>query len=526
MLKIILIALIQFIFAPKLLSQHDVIETQSWGKKYDRKRNLYIQSYDGTSLVAQVLLPKAKYFPSLRPAVIFANSWTLDENEYEMQARRFASRGYIVLSYATRGFGRSEGMVSAAGPDDVRDVSAMIDWLEEHTAVDVDRIAMSGVSYGGGISLLALAQEPRLFTAAALSSWSDLEQSLYGNATLRRVWIDILLKSGEIAGRIDPEFKEIYESLKNNENIDEIRAWANERSARFLVDKINQKGAPVLLANSYRDNLFPPSQSLPFFEALTVEKKFYMNRGIHASAETSGIIGLRSEIWDSVHDWFDHWLTDKKSILKEDYPYILQSEEGLEYFKSLPKGNAKKGGIALNVWNDIEKGGADIEKSGIDIDTLRDSGASTGVPIIGAIFDSHTPIKTRKRLSRVNKKHGAVYVGEKLASEKKIRGIPKVMVDLIPNSPELRLVAYLYDLDRWGKGTLISHGVVSLRGLIEGEEISINLDLALNSYDIEKGHRFALVIDGGDQLYGKSSAQSEGFRIVHDGSQKLALLIP
>ena len=400
MLKSLLVALINVIFAIKAYSSpNDSSTVASISQKYNKYRNFYIESFDGSKLAAQVLIPKKRYFDGSRPAVIFANSWTLDEREYVVQAHRFANRGYIVLSYATRGFGRSEGLVTAAGPDDIRDVSEVIDWLEAFTPVDVSKIGMSGVSYGGGIALLALAYESRLSTVASLSSWSDLETSLYGGDTLRKVWIDLLLLSGKLAGRMDPGFKNIYEDLKNNRNIENARTWANERSALSLVDNINSRGTPVLIANSYKDNLFPPNQSLDFFEKLNVPKKFFMSRGIHASAETSGIIGLDNKIWDNVHNWFDKWFGLSANLISANFPYILESTQGMDYFQKLPRGNSKKGSIDLETQNrTIEFSSVDGDIEVIEVDGAKDSGASLGIPIISSLLESHTFLEGKKEV--------------------------------------------------------------------------------------------------------------------------------
>ena len=77
-------------------------------------RNLRIPMLDGVILQANLFIPTSRVPDQPLPTVLFANSWTLNEYEYFIQARNLAKRGYAVLSYATRGFGGSGGKVSVA----------------------------------------------------------------------------------------------------------------------------------------------------------------------------------------------------------------------------------------------------------------------------------------------------------------------------------------------------------------------------------------------------------------------------
>jgi len=45
----------------------------------------------------------------------------MNEYQYLQQAAELADKGYIVLNYATRGFGESGGLIDTAGPKDMND---------------------------------------------------------------------------------------------------------------------------------------------------------------------------------------------------------------------------------------------------------------------------------------------------------------------------------------------------------------------------------------------------------------------
>lgn len=187
--------------------------------------DIVITPADGTRRTANVFEPISDA-QAPHPAVVFVNSWALNEYEYLVPAATLAERGYIVLSYNTRGFGTSGGLINVAGPQDMEKLSAVIDWLEDNTVVDVERIGMSGISYGAGMSLLGLAQESRVRTAVAVSGWGDLADSLYKDETQRLAWGLVLLGSGYFTGRMDPIIAEQYMHLLTHGDVDGVRAWA------------------------------------------------------------------------------------------------------------------------------------------------------------------------------------------------------------------------------------------------------------------------------------------------------------
>jgi predicted acyl esterase len=527
--------------APYLLGgcgpQEDTSHPNWWYKSsYIFKPNIYVTSFDGTSLAAQAYQPKERFFPGPRPAVIFVNSWTQGEGQYAPVARDFAEKGYIILSYATRGFGRSGGVASGAGPKDIKDVSVMIDWLMSHTRVDPERIGMVGVSYGGGISLLGLAHDERLFTAAALSGWANLEKALYGNNTMRKLWLSILIGSGVASGRIDPKLYKLFRNLDEQTNIAESREWARVRSAINVVDKINQNGSPVFLANSYRDFLFSPNQALEFFEKLTTPKRMIMNRGIHASAEFSGLFFWKNKIWQQVHKWFDRWLlqpartSSQRFALDVNQRYSLENGTKHEYYPDLPRARNHRHEFDMAPVNPVKSSdeafGFRSEATGIFIESARDSGASTGIPIVSSLLDSYTSMKVQKRLSNINLNYGAVYYSKPFDRQVFIRGVPQVNFSIVPMTPDIQLVAYLYEVGDRGIGTLISHDVITYRNRSVGEKIDVRLNLNAISYDLKRGNKLAIVIDTFDALYSRSFAKNFAFQIIHDDLNQIQLRIP
>src|SRR5436305_1175552 len=80
------------------------------------------------------------------------------------------------------------GIIDVAGPKDISDIGAALDWLQAHTPVDSANIGMGGISYGGGLSLLGVTLHDRVKTAVSMSGFVDVEKALFADGTPRLVW--------------------------------------------------------------------------------------------------------------------------------------------------------------------------------------------------------------------------------------------------------------------------------------------------------------------------------------------------
>jgi pimeloyl-ACP methyl ester carboxylesterase len=105
----------------------------------------------------------------------------LEESELP---QRLARAGYVVLTFDYRGWGESDGKISATGPlppdasattlpvrivrgvlDSVSwptDVQHALDYIEGEVGVDVNRIGLWGSSFGGGVVMCVAANDPRV----------------------------------------------------------------------------------------------------------------------------------------------------------------------------------------------------------------------------------------------------------------------------------------------------------------------------------------------------------------------------
>ncbi|APR86993.1 Methionine ABC transporter ATP-binding protein [Minicystis rosea] len=468
---------------------------------------IVITSQDGTKIAANLFTPATTSPNAALPAIIFVNSWALEEHEYLAQAFKLAQDGYIVLSYSARGWGESTAFATVGGPEDMEDLSAIVDWLDANTPVDMANIGISGMSYGAGLSLLGLAHETRIKTAASLSGWGSLPDALYGGESTSLVWGTLLVGSGYLLGEISSDIPTYFGDLLEGTNVSSALAWANVRSPLTYVSQINARNAPVYISNNFNDELFKPNSSLKMYSLLTGPKRIDVNQGIHISAEATGLLGLPNYVWSNVHDWFDYWLKgiDNGIMSKPPVTMELQSSPARVEFEGWPSASVTTKTLYLGPRGLIGDGALRSSPSTStytnSIWSGADSVATTGIPILSAALDAHLDLEVSAWLPAVSDVNAIVYESSFQSSPLKLRGVSTLDVWVSPTYPTAQIVAYLYDEDALGGGKLISHGVRTLHGATPGQDVKLSIELVAAAYDVPAGHRVALVLDTYDPLY-------------------------
>ena len=501
-----------------------------WAKDYT-ERHLRIATADGTRLSSSVFVPDAKKFSGKRPVVILGSSWALNEWEYDNQARQFAADGYVVLNYAPRGFGLSGGRVGVASAADIHDVTDLIDWLGANTSADMNRVAMAGVSYGAGLSLLAAAHDERIKTVVALSGWGDLIQALAPNESPRQVWISLLMGSGAIFGRLDPDLYKRVDDLFNHRNVEDLRAWARVRSPLNYVEHLNARQVPIFVGNSYQDNLFPPSQMREFYDKLTGPKMFYMDRGIHAMTAIPGLFGMPSEVWFDAHAWIDHWLLGKDTDIVRRPPVSFGTHRGREYYNEIPQPSSAESAVfKITALNKLAKKESASKESALSNMVIRligniDSLATSGIPLLSDTSDALLGLPLMQDMNRINKTYAAIYLSQPVSTVTSLRGSPRVTIHLQPHQGPIQLNAYLYDVDHKNIGKLITHGTFS-RYETSASATTLPLELLIAAYDVPAGHRIAVAIDTRDPLYVNPAIAAYPLEIDHSAHSETTVALP
>ncbi|GAA2807411.1 CocE/NonD family hydrolase [Kitasatospora aburaviensis] len=462
-----------------------------------------IPAKDGVVLKADVFTPppgtpgadpQGRY-----PLVVQPASWGQNDLEYVAQGHALAEAGYVVVTYTVRGFWASGGEVDVAGPKDVADISAVIDWALARTPADPQRVGMVGLSLGGGLTLLGAAFDPRIRAVASLSGWADLTDSLYSGQTRHLQAAAVLAGIQAPTGRRSPEFARVLDDLFDNRDLPDVVRWADTRSPARYLDRINANGTAVLLANAWGDSFFNPGQIIDFYQRLTVPKRLELRPGDHASQEFTGLLGLPNAAWDSARSWLDQYL--KGAPADQRRPVDLEvrptgRHESHPDWQSvatrtdhLAVGADTLGGEAAGEWRTTVLG--DLP-----------SGANAGVTLLSGALDQNLHRPPTVVVPLLARPAAAVRQSQPYPQGLAVRGAARLHTSVTASSPDGTAVAYLYDVDALGVGRLISHGPQSWTGRTPGRPFPLDVTLFATAYDVPAGHRLALVLGTRDALYG------------------------
>ncbi|WP_404816613.1 CocE/NonD family hydrolase [Streptomyces thermolineatus] len=463
----------------------------------------------GITLKGNVFTPGDYDGTRTYPMVVLPSSWSLNDLEYIAQAKKLADSGYVVVSYTSRGFWLSGGEIEVAGPEDVADISKVIDWALANTPADEDRIGMAGISYGAGLSLMGAAFDERVKAVVALSGWADLVESLFTGRTQKLQASLMLGGSGYLTGRPGDELKTVLGDFLAGryDKEAELRAWGKERSPATHVDRINANGTAVMMGNAWGDSLFPPDQLGAFYEKLEGPKRLEFRPGDHATAEATGLFGLPNDVWQDGVRWLDHHLKGADNGIDAERPVRLKSRTGGGYegyaswsalateHKRLPLG--RKGWLLGTGELGV---GAEADWS-TGIGTNLDSGANGGIIFLSNLADQLVQQPPSVSVPLLPRTVSAVWQSEKYGTAQRVRGSAKLHTTVTPSDDRGTLMAYLYDVDSLGTGKLVTHSAFTFTDRTPGRPFTLDLDLTATSYDVPAGHRLALVVDTVDPLY-------------------------
>jgi len=499
--------------------------------------NLRIGTVGGIQLAANVYYPVSVDTQIKFPVIIFANSWILGEHEYVTQAKSFAREGYVVLSYSARGWGKSGGVIDVASPDDVRDISLIIDWLDTNKTIPVDttRIGMAGISYGAGLALLGAEHDSRIKVVAAMSGWGSLIDALYGGDTPSGFWAGFLVLSGSAVGHLSSDVKENYLNLLLHVNVPQTLAWAKVRSPLTFIKNLNLRNIPVYLSNNFEDRLFKPNYILAFYTKLTGPKHLDLNQGVHASAEIGGLFSDKSNfVWRQVHAWFDHYLKHINNGIDKMPPITMQlrNKSVRETFLNWPSTkiasklyylSPRHFSVDGKLETDLD---SNINSYGDTLYSGLHSGVTSGIPIVSPLEQAYIAHPITVDFSKVSRRLAIIYESKVFSHIGKIRGTPQVILWIKPESTKLQVIAYLYDVGINGIATLITHGPATVYNASINKIMKLNISLRSAAYNIPKGDKLALVLTTHDVLYKSPTLLPYDLKIEYATNKQPSLIMP
>ncbi|WP_375431201.1 alpha/beta fold hydrolase [uncultured Friedmanniella sp.] len=278
-----------------------------------------------------------------RPAIVLAHGFGGTKNDSLPVGRELAQAGYAVITYTARGFGASGGRIHLDAPAyEGADAIKLVDFAvtrPEILIVDGDPvIGFAGASYGGAISLVAAALDPRIDAIAPAFTWNSLVQSLFPQSTVtgppvsladvpadqpgvfKQRWASLFFLSGSsgsapssegdeaaLCGRFDLNLCRAYLKTAQSGRPDaELVRLLRASGPAGLLGRVH---APTLLIQGEQDTLFPLDQAdanLRGLPADTTARMRWVTGGHDAS------ISVEDQL-DSIEAWFARYLQGDQS---------------------------------------------------------------------------------------------------------------------------------------------------------------------------------------------------------------------
>ena len=246
-----------------------------------------IETEPGVSIDTSQYLPKK--LPA--PAILIAHGFGGSKESVESEAKFFASKGFVVMTWSARGFGESTGQIEMNSIDsEVADTRALITHLakSKNVVLDVEgdpRVGIMGSSYGGANALLTASQDSRIDAVISDISWSDLEQGLFPQSVERsvtsgpfkKVWAGtffsaVTLQSAYLGecGSFAQRWCDAYQNavLQGKPSLSDKRLLESVSPIKYASSIL----APTLLSQGQADSLFPLSESYKLARELKKNK--------------------------------------------------------------------------------------------------------------------------------------------------------------------------------------------------------------------------------------------------------------
>ena len=138
-------------------------------------------------LDTRLYVPDGVSAQSPAPAVVLAHGFGGTKASVSGAAADLADRGFVVVAYTARGFGKSTGSIGLnALRGEVVDAHNLVSWLARRPEVVKDRegdprVGIAGESYGGALALMAAGTDRRVDAIVPQITWNRLSRVFFPN---------------------------------------------------------------------------------------------------------------------------------------------------------------------------------------------------------------------------------------------------------------------------------------------------------------------------------------------------------
>jgi uncharacterized protein len=239
--------------------------------------------------------------------------------------------GFVSLTMDFRGFGESEGVRGEVIPYlQIYDASNAISYLQSRPEVNPDKIAILGVSLGGGEVAYIAARDRRVKAVASMvlvgdgvrrmrkfrteEQWQTLMQKVQEDRINRAVTgkskeFRGFLKEGTDSVLIMPpdlttslkEAEQVEDEKGNSTTLATVDGWLSYKPEE-IIDKVSP--TPILFVQAEKDELEADDADILYRKAKEPKKLFTLKDGVHFD-----VYGKRTnEAMKPVLEWFNQYL--------------------------------------------------------------------------------------------------------------------------------------------------------------------------------------------------------------------------
>lgn len=256
---------------------------------------VHYKSFDGKTISALLWMPFNLKRDGSNPALVLPHGGPTGQmvDYWNPDVASMTSRGYICIAPNPRGstgYGLDfqKANFQDLGGGDLKDEVAGVGFLKATGYVDPKKIGITGGSYGGFMTLMAIGKTPDIW-AAAVEEFGIIN------------WLSMLKSS-------DPSLNEYLKALLGNP-ADNRQVYV----ADSPISYIRQEKAPLLVLQGDNDPRVPKEEAQQVVDILKgegriVESHYYANEGHGFVKRENRIDAIRRTI-----SWFDRYLMGKSS---------------------------------------------------------------------------------------------------------------------------------------------------------------------------------------------------------------------
>jgi predicted acyl esterase len=482
-------------------------------------KNKMIAVGGGVQLAAEVITPSDA---SHAPLLVMPASWGSAVSEYHALGLMLAKAGFQVVAYAQAGFGGSSGEIDYAGPQTQREASSVISWALAHTSADASRIGMFGVSYGGGVSLLAAARDSRIKAVVAMSTWSDLAASFDLNHTASVYSLGALLTQAQKTGHLSSEFSAVAKTLAQDPPAAgaAMASLAPPRSPATMIDGLNRNHPAIMLANGFEDSIVEPQQLVDFFAKLTGPKRLELAPGDHGGPEASGLLGASNAVVSTAQSWLAHYLSGTANGIDKQEPISLQDvvTHAWHDYRSWPTSS-----VAVQLDRPGATGAAAVGAARTWTATIAAGTDTSAVSGPTTVLSPDPYVPPTIAVASVDPAHAFIWNAPVVPSATLVSGTPRLTLTARSSTGSATLFAYLYDVTG-DAASLMSVTPFTLHDAAAPKRVSF--DLEPTSWTVEAGHHVTLVIDTVDARWHSASTPGSTVSLSSSTAAPATLAVP